>query len=382
MNTESRARAALQGVDTVPAAAWRAALDDAPFALAYVSSELRLMHVNDLFADLCERAPGELLGRFCYEVLGEHNPDGHGDELKPGPCSFCRTLECLRTGTTQRFERTLGERVLGVVSSPLKDRWGRKQGAVLMLTEAPAQQEPRRRLHETQKLAALGLMTSGVVHELKNPLTSIGGFAQLLRRRGGLPEEAMAHLERICSEARRCEHIVGSLLTFARRKDAGKTVVDINHIVREAVEFLRYQISTSGVQIHEDYHPAPLPTVGHHYDLQQVVLNIVSNAFDAMREAHRGGNLVVRTRPEDGRVVMEFENDGPPLADPDKVFAPFYTTKEIGEGTGLGLSVSLSIVRDHAGTICAMNTPRGVLFRVALRQASGDEDTVAAAPAR
>jgi len=249
-----------------------------------------------------------------------------------------------------------------------------------MLTGAWARQDSRERLRETQKLAAIGLMTSGVVHELKNPLTSIGGFARLLQRRGGLADEAMGYLERIWKQVDRCEHIVGKLLSFARPKNCPETVLDINQIAREAVDLLRYNLTTSGFEIHEDYHPTPLLTIGRQYDLQQVVLNIVNNAADAMREAHGGGDLVVRTVRADAWVVMEFENDGPPLSDPHKIFEPFYTTKEVGKGTGLGLSVSLSIVGDHAGTICARNTPRGVLFRVALRPAPDGTAAAGAAP--
>jgi len=362
---EAATTAKPNSVDAVPPAQWRALFDDSPLAIAYLSPDLRLTRVNHLFAALSERTAGELLGRHCYEVLGEQGAAPQTG-AEASLCSFCRAVESLRRGVVERFERPLGERVLRVVSSPMTDRGGRTQGAVLMLADATAERELQRQLLEAQKLAAIGTMTSGVAHELKNPLTSISGFAQLLRKREDLPEDAKAHIERVCGEAQRCERIVRNLLKFTRRKSEGRALVDVNSIVKESLELLRYQLSTSGIQVHEDYHPAPLPTVGEYCELQQVVHNIVSNAFDAMREANRGGKLMVRTRPEERRVVVEFENDGSELPDPDKIFLPFYTTKKAGEGTGLGLSVSESIVRKHGGTMEAKNTPDGVLFRVIL----------------
>ena len=353
----------------VPVAEWHALFDDSPLAVAYVSpTSMRLMRVNGLFAVLCGSMAGELLGRPCYEVFGEHGTsDGAG--TKPAPCSFCRVQECVRTGTAQQFERPFGQRRLRVVASPMKDRYGRAWGTVLMVADITAEHALRQELLESQRLATVGVMTSGVAHELKNPLTSILGFVQLLRRRGDLPEDAKTHVERIWGEAQRSERIIGNLLKFARRKDAERCVVDVNCIIKESLELLRYHLSTGGVRIHEDYHPDPLSTFGDYHELQQVVQNILTNAFDAVAGSGRGGNLTVRTRLQDGLVTIELENDGPALPDPEQVFTPFYTTKEVGKGTGLGLSVSHSIIETHGGTIQAMNTPRGVLFRIELPHA-------------
>ena len=236
--------------------------------------------------------------------------------------------------------------------------------ATRTIADVTTETELRRQLVHAQRLSAVGKMICGVAHELKNPLTSILGYAQLLRRCGGLPDEANTYIGRIVAEAQRCEHVVSDLLKFTRQRESGKVTTDLNSVVRESIELLRYQLTTNGVAVHEEYAPTALPTVADPYQLRQVVHNLVQNAFDAMREAGDGGHLTVRTRQGDNRVIVELEDDGPGLEDLDSAFKPFYTTKDAGEGTGLGLAVSRSIVEAHGGTISAENTGHGALFRV------------------
>ncbi len=388
--------------EPVPLTEWRALFHDSPLAIAYVSRDLRLLRVNGPLAVLCGRMAGELLGRHCYEVFGEKVSHPHlalggevrnevshlhlalGGEVRnedvtpgdarerPKPCSFCRVRETLRTGDVQEFERPFGQSTLRIVASPVAERRGEVTGAVLMMADVTAERQFKEQVIASQRLAAVGIMTSGVAHELRNPLTSVLGFAQLLRQRTDLPEGARGQLERIWSEARRCDHIVNSLLKFTRRRGDNKALVDVNRVVLDSLDLLRYPIQASRVRVNQCLHAEPLQVVGHFCELQQVVQNIVNNALDALRETTRSaecGVLTLRTYPRDGWAVMEFENDGPPLAEPHRLFQPFYTTKEAGRGTGLGLSVSHAIVRDHGGRIEAMNVERGVLFRVALRGA-------------
>ena len=356
----------------VPLAEWRALFEDSPLAIAYVSPDRRLMRANGEFAMLCQRMAGELLGRPCCEVLGER-PPGAEEGAAGSSCSFCWVEECMRTGVAQRFEQPLRDRLISVVASPMRDRSGGVLGAVLMITDTTTERALQRQLLDLHRLATIGMMTASVAHELKNPLTGIAGFVQLLHRRTDLPDDARAQIGLVHNEARRCVKIVSSLLRFARQKAEGKALVDLNHVVREALDFQRYQLVANGVQVHEDYFPSELPVVADRCQIHQVVQNIVSNALDAILEVRRGGNLFARTLREGGRVVMEFENDGPPLTEPEKIFLPFHTTKPAGKGTGLGLSICHRIMQDHRGLIHAANTLGGVIFRVAFPHPSGDE---------
>jgi len=246
--------------------------------------------------------------------------------------------------------------------------------ATRTIADVTTETELRRQLVHAQRLSAVGQMTCGVAHELKNPLTSILGYAQLLRRCGGLPDEAETYIGRIIAEAQRCERVVSGLLMFTRQKESGKVTTDLNSVVRESIDLLRYQLTTSGVAVHEDYAATALPTVADPCQLRQVAHNLVQNAFDAMRETGDGGHLTVRTREADNRVIVELEDDGPGLKDLKRIFEPFYTTKDAGKGTGLGLAVSRSIVEAHGGTISAENTGCGALFRVALPSAMPPPD--------
>lgn len=376
--------------EAVPLAEWRALFYDSPLAIAYISRELHLLRVNGPLAVLCGRMAGEVLGQRCYAVLGEHGAsrtsprtcperergvsreaeEGAGgeqdDEKPPSPCPECRVREALRTGVVQTFERPFGAAVLREVVSPVGERRGRFTGAVLMLADVTQERELRQQVNAAQRLAAVGTMTSSVAHELRNPLTSVLGFAQLLQRRQDLPADAHEHVERVLSEARRCDHIVNHLLKFTRRRDGAKAPLDANSVIAESLELLRHPLQMGAVRVHKELHPKPLHVLGHFCELQQVVQNIMNNALDAIRESGRGGNLTVRTSLRDGWAVLELENDGPPIAEPHKLFQPFYTTKGSGKGTGLGLNISNAIIREHGGRIEALNLPNGVVFRIVL----------------
>jgi len=280
--------------EAVPLTEWRALFHDSPLAIAYVSRDLRLLRVNGPFAVLCGRMAGEVLGRHCYEVFGERaTEDAPAPQSRP--CSFCRVRETLRTGDVQEFERPFGQAILRVVASPVGERRGEVTGAVLMIADVTAERQLREQVVAAQRLASVGVMTSGVAHELRNPLTSVLGFAQLLRQRADLPEGTRGQLERIWSEARRCDHIVNSLLKFTRRRGDTKALVDVNRVVLDSLDLLRYPIEASRVRVNQCLHAEPLRVVGHFCELQQVVQNIVNNALDALREATRSAERGVRS---------------------------------------------------------------------------------------
>ena len=359
---------------------------DCPFGLARVSVDRRLVRVNAALAGLRGVRPETMVGRSCCDLFGGSVPrlacpavssartvgqadrgtaegaDASEDEAR---CAGCPIAGCLERGEVQQLERPVGDRLVRVSAWPTR-LGGGVAGAVLLVADISGERTAREQLLRMQRLAAIGAMTAGVSHELKNPLTTIEGFAHLLRRRGDLPAEAVAQLDRLFGETQRCTRIVSRLLKFARQRDDGKAVLDLNSVVRDAVDLMRYQGSASRVAIRETYHGVPLLVFGDSLGLQQVVQNIVRNALDAIGETRRGGSLDVCTRPEDGRAVVELANDGPPLADTARIFQAFYTTKKPDEGTGLGLSMSQAIVQGHGGTIEAENTPRGVLFRIVL----------------
>ena len=209
-------------------------------------------------------------------------------------------------------------------------------------------------------------MISGVAHELNNPLTGVIGYAGLLRERSDVRGLVGRELDMILRQADRCAEIVRGLLRFARQEEAIKRPVDLNKLLKESLDLRRHEMAVQNITIHEEYaRDLPL-TAADPSQIQQVLLNIIGNAFDAMTAKQKPGMLSVRTYREDGILSVELADEGGGIADIDKIFDPFYTTKEVGKGTGLGLSISYGIVEEHGGRIEARNSDMGAVFVVTL----------------
>jgi signal transduction histidine kinase/CheY-like chemotaxis protein len=231
-------------------------------------------------------------------------------------------------------------------------------------------------LLQAEKMAALGQTISGVAHELNNPLATILSWAERLSTRTTLDGTVRSGLETILSESERAARIVRNLLTFARKRQTTRAMVDVNQVVRETLALRAYEQRVSNVTV-IDALAAGLPQVfadGH--QIQQVLLNLVINAEQAMLSAHGRGVLVVRTWHDLNQesVVLEINDDGPGIAEEmqSKIFDPFFTTKEVGKGTGLGLTVAYAIVQEHGGRIrLESRSGAGASFRVELPVTGG-----------
>jgi signal transduction histidine kinase/BarA-like signal transduction histidine kinase len=226
-------------------------------------------------------------------------------------------------------------------------------------------------LLQAEKMAALGQTISGVAHELNNPLATILSWAERLSQKPTQDDAVRRGLETILNESERAARIVRNLLTFARKRQTTRAMVDINHVVRETLALRAYDQRVSNIGV-LDALAAGLPQVfadGH--QVQQVLLNLVINAEQAMLSAHGRGILVVRSwhDAEHESVILEINDDGPGIPEDvqPKIFDPFFTTKEVGQGTGLGLTVAYAIVQEHGGRIRLESRPaRGASFFVEL----------------
>jgi signal transduction histidine kinase len=229
-------------------------------------------------------------------------------------------------------------------------------------------------LLQAEKMAVLGQTISGVAHELNNPLGSILTWAERLSKKPA-SESIRQGLDTILHEAERAARIVRHLLTFARKRHTTRTMVDVNQVVRDTLAMRHHEQRLANVALFDGL-AAGLPQVfADPHQLQQVVLNLVINAEQAMVMAHGRGTLVVRSWQEIERdvVLVEFADDGPGVPDEllAKIFDPFFTTKEVGKGTGLGLTVAYAIVQEHGGRITAHSkSGGGATFRLELPTAS------------
>jgi len=223
-------------------------------------------------------------------------------------------------------------------------------------------------LLQSEKMAAVGQLISGVAHELNNPLTAILGYSQLLAGSADVTPQGNEFVQKIYRQAQRTHRIVQNLLSFSRQHKPERLPVNVNQVLEDTVILREYDLKISNIRVHRDLDPALPATAGDAHQLQQVFLNILNNAVDAVLEvADRGGDIWLRTRARDGRLQIEITDSGPGISDPLRVFDPFYTTKAVGKGTGLGLSICYGIVKEHGGEIEAFNSPpRGATFRITL----------------
>ena len=243
-------------------------------------------------------------------------------------------------------------------------------------------------LIQSEKLSGIGEFVAGVAHELNNPLTSVMGFAELLQQMD-MPEQSRRYLDVIFKSAKRCQKIVASLLSFARRHAPERKVVCVNEIVESAVEILNYQMRTSNIEVITQLDPNLPATEVDSHQMQQVFLNLINNARQAIEANQAAGSLRITTESSDSRVRIIFQDNGPgiPPENITKIFNPFFTTKEVGKGTGLGLSLCYGIVSEHGGTIAPFSKEgEGATFVIelpvsqALATAAEKKATVALPP--
>src|SRR3984957_7166223 len=250
-------------------------------------------------------------------------------------------------------------RQFSVSVSPMRDELGDINSIVVVMTDITDASDLQSKLMHTEKMAALGQLVSGVAHEVNNPLAAIVGFTDLLLENPEIPGEAKEELRVILQEAQRTRVIVQNLLSFARQMPAQREPLQVNSVLRQTMKLRAYDFSNHGVELTEEYTEELPAVIGDPGQLQQVFLNIINNAYDAVQETRRAGKIKIATTPRAGHVEISFRENGPGISKMDRIFDPFFTTKEVGKGTGLGLSICYGIIRAHSGEIVARNNTDG-----------------------
>jgi len=256
--------------------------------------------------------------------------------------------------------------------SPMRDEQGTVTSVVAVFTDITDAAVLRDKLVHAEKMAAVGQLVSGVAHEVNNPLTAILGFADLLMENPELPENARKDLRVILQEAQRTKQIVQNLLSFARQMPPQRSAVQLNTILRRTIQLRSYDFASHGVDVVEHLDEELPEVMGDAHQLQQVFLNILNNAYDAVHEVGRPARIEIMSTKAGDSVEVSFRDNGNGITHPDKIFDPFFTTKEVGKGTGLGLSICYGILKEHGGEILSHNNlgGQGATFIVRLPAAS------------
>lgn len=332
---------------------WETTFDAMQDCVSVHDTSGKIIRANVALAKRMKTTPPKMIGRLCSEIYN------------PAQMSFnpCRHLEALQSENllVEELEISAMGGTFQISVSPWYDKNNRLAGAIHVAKDISNEKLLRQQLIQSEKLSAIGELISGIAHELNNPLTGVMGYSQLLQLRKDLDERARDSLLKINNLALRCQKIVQNLLSFARKQKPERTLSNVNDMLERTVELRSYELAVNNIEIVRDLDRNLPMTIADSHQLQQVFLNILTNAEQAMLQAHRRGRLEIRSRTDlaNNNIIVEFSDDGPgiPESQLSKIFDPFFTTKEVGKGTGLGLSLSYGLIKEHGGNIYAISKP-------------------------
>jgi PAS domain S-box-containing protein len=333
-------------------------LESSAVGLLLLDDEGRIQAWNRALEEIYALPRSEALGRPLGEVFPLHVARRiHGEASRSG-------VHGGRIFRLALADRNGVARKVNVVISPAGDA-SDGGGRVVTFDDVTERVALEEQMLLRERLASLGLLAAGVAHEINTPLTGISSYAQMLQEETADGHPWRPVLAKIEAQTRRASGIANSLLDLARPERRSFEPLDWNETVREAVQLAEPSLRGGDVRLDLDLGPDPLPVTGHRGKLQQVVLNLLLNARDAVGES---GRIRIATRSVGDRAVLEVADDGVGIAEEDlpRIFDPFFTTKARSKGTGLGLSISYGIVRDHGGRIEAASGEGGTRFTVTL----------------
>jgi PAS domain S-box-containing protein len=339
-------------------------IEQAKDLILVMTADGRCRHANEAFCRAMNGTREELLAKRPRDLMAND------------PISAEDIQSAVRAGGTWRgtVTRTRADGTSFPVSATvaaLRDGSGKATHFVSVERDISEERRLREQLIHSERLSAVGQLVAGVAHELNNPLQGVMGNLELMIGAEDRPQ-TRADLEEIHLAGARAAKIVRNLLSFARKSALERSVEDLNDIVRSTLAWRATDLRAKEIVLDEQY-GAELPLIiVNREEIQQVVLNLILNAEHATQAAAGSGTLHVRTGSSAGWVWVEITDEGPgvPHATAARIFEPFFTTKFVGEGTGLGLSVSLGIAEAHGGSLALVPSARGARFALTLPVAS------------
>jgi PAS domain S-box-containing protein len=332
--------------------------------LLAVDLEGRVTRLNSALEHILDLRRDAAVGRRVEDLFSEEFADTLKQVLGKDGWQLKQIRNIYKLHTATRTNRAL---VLNIAIAPLQDGQG-QTGALVVLEDVTDRISLEEQLQQREKLSSIGLLAAGVAHEVNTPLTGVSSYTQMLL--GMLNENDPKHalLQKVRSQAERATNIVNNLLNFSRTGNATEFAeIDVARVLDDTLQLLEPQLRRSQIEIVRRYEEDAPEAYGNAGKLQQVFTNLILNARDAIPD---GGRIVVATgTAEDGSLVAEISDTGIGIAPENvaKIYDPFFTTKGVGQGTGLGLAVSYGIVQEHAGRISVESMPgHGTTFRITL----------------
>ncbi len=325
--------------------------------ITVVDKNYNIVMANRMVASSVGERPENLIGKKCYEIYSE-------DKI---PCRNCVLKRTIESEKPEFLERRLGDRVLQFWGYPMFDLKNRLQYVIEYVKDVTEQKNLEKKLIQSEKLATIGLLASGVAHELRNPLNIIETARYYLSEILPLEnEDAHNKLLIIKKSVTRASNIINNLLEFSRHSSKDREPVDINYLIDKTLSLIEKDLSSHNISVMKNYRR--IPRAYFNVDsLKQVFLNIIINAIQAMPE---GGELTIQTQfvPENS-LQIQFSDTGQGISEENltHIFTPFFTTKEVGKGTGLGMYVSHSIIQREGGDISVKSQlGKGTTFTIEL----------------
>jgi PAS domain S-box-containing protein len=340
-------------------------LDAIPDVLLLLSPDLKILWANSGAKRALGEEVSEMKGMYCYELW-------HG---RCNPCESCHVLGTFRTGEAAISQRSADGRLFDSKAFPIKDEEGRVTNAIIVVSDITEKMTLEAEAMRASHLASLGELAAGVAHEINNPINGIINYAQIILNRSaeGTREHEIA--TRVIREGKRIAGIVSSLLSFARERKEEKSAVNVGRVLCEAITLMEAQIRKDGIRLDVGVPEYLPPVVANPQQLQQVFVNVVSNARYALNKKYAPSDedkiLTISCEEimmKDSRFLeFTFFDRGTGIRSDiiDKVMNPFFSTKPSGEGTGLGLSISHGIVKDHGGRLVVEST-EGIYTKVSV----------------
>lgn len=345
---------------------WRITFDSITDPIAIYDNEYRIVRLNKAFArHYGNNDISSCLGRYCYRVV-------HNTDEPPEECPRRQVMMDYRPVTREHYDDHRG-RYMEITLAPLLNDDSKMVGVVEILKDVTERKQMEENLLVTDRMVSLGEMTSGLAHEVNNPLTGVIGFTQLLLDNNKMPAELRPDLELVASEAKRAAEIVRKLLNFARGGESVYGPVEVNAVINAVLQIREYELRIKNISVETQMEDGLPLVAADALELQQVFINLIINAEFFMSQYHGEGRLTITTQQRSDGVEVVITDDGPGISKSQlsQIFSPFFTTKKNGEGTGLGLSICRGIVNRHGGCIRAESeVGKGTRFIVELPAAA------------